>query len=86
MPFETNGKRFSETVLIDPLTGLPYAATGGGGGGGTVPELAIGLQTFNYNPDGTLNYVDMVVSGTTYRQTYSYSGGKVSQISAWVAQ
>lgn len=33
-----NGKEVPGTVLVDPTTGLPYAASGGGGSGGTVTQ------------------------------------------------
>ncbi len=45
-----------------------------------------GSQTFNYNVDATINYIDMLVAGVTYRQSFTYSSGKVATISAWVAQ
>lgn len=53
-----------------------------------VIELFIdGLQqTLAYNPDGTLNYVEAADGVNTWRQTYTYTGGKVTGISAWVKQ
>lgn len=43
-------------------------------------------NAFFYNPDGTLAYVQVTEGGYTYRQTYSYSAGKLSGLSAWTKQ
>jgi hypothetical protein len=43
-------------------------------------------QTLNYNGDGTVNYVQFVTGNGTYRQTMSYTSGKVTDISQWVKQ
>ncbi|GAB4059224.1 hypothetical protein [Uliginosibacterium sediminicola] len=43
-------------------------------------------QSLVYNADGTLNYIEVVFNGATYRQTFTYTDGKVSKISAWVKQ
>lgn len=43
-------------------------------------------QTLNYNTDGTLNYVQVVQGGSTYRQTFTYTAGKLTGVSAWVLQ
>ena len=43
-------------------------------------------QTLNYNLDDTLNYVEVVYGGNTYRQTLTYSGGNVTAVSEWVKQ
>lgn len=45
-----------------------------------------GPNTFNYNGDGTINYIEVVAGGVTYRQSFTYSLGKVATISAWVPQ
>lgn len=45
-----------------------------------------GPQSFVYNGDGTLNYVEVTVLGVVHRQTFAYSNGKVVSISAWVKQ
>ena len=43
--------------------------------------------SFNYNGDGTVNYIDYTLqSGEVFRVTFSYSGGNVSSISAPVKQ
>lgn len=42
-------------------------------------------QTLVYNADGTLKYIE-VSMGLTYRQTYTYTSGVCTGISAWVAQ
>jgi hypothetical protein len=50
-------------------------------------------QTISYNADGTVNYFQVTVpaipgayTGGVYRQTFTYSGGNVTGISAWVLQ
>lgn len=43
-------------------------------------------QTLAYNADGTLNYVEITVNGLVYRQTLTYTSGKVTGISEWVKQ
>lgn len=50
-------------------------------------------QTFVYNPDGTLNYIQVVTpsiqgvyTGGTYRQTFTYTSGSLTNISNWVKQ
>lgn len=43
-------------------------------------------QTLAWNADGTINYVQVVSGGNTYRQTYTYTSGQVTGISAWVKQ
>lgn len=43
-------------------------------------------QSFNYNADGSLNYIQVTHSGANYRQTYTYTSGKLTGISKWVKQ
>jgi len=43
-------------------------------------------QVLTYNGDGTVNYIQFVAGGNTYRQTFTYESGKVSGISQWVKQ
>jgi hypothetical protein len=45
-------------------------------------------QTLIYNADGTLNYVlaGPDQNGNTYKQTYTYTSGQLTGISAWVKQ
>ncbi len=43
-------------------------------------------QTITYNADGTLNYIQVSGIGGTYRQTMSYTGGKITGVSGWVRQ
>lgn len=43
-------------------------------------------QALAYNADGTLNYVEVTKDSKTYRQTYTYTSGKVTAISTWVKQ
>ncbi len=56
-------------------------------GGGDLPVDPDTLpMVFNWNVDGTLNYVEVTDGVTTWRQTYGYTSGAVTSISAWVAQ
>lgn len=43
-------------------------------------------QTLAYNADGTLNYIQVVSAGNTYRQTFTYASGVITGISAWEKQ
>lgn len=56
------------------------------------PSLALGFpdgltQTFDYNADGTLNYIEVTDGESSWRQTYSYeSPSRLVGVSAWVPQ
>lgn len=41
--------------------------------------------TLTYNTDGTIDYLEVSSEGI-YRQTFTYSSGKVVNISGWVKQ
>lgn len=43
-------------------------------------------QTIAYNADDTINYIEATDGADTWRQTFSYTGGKVTGISGWVKQ
>jgi hypothetical protein len=44
-------------------------------------------QTFTYNENGTLNYLEITYRGSVYRQTFTYNGNsQVTSISGWVKQ
>lgn len=66
-----------------PVTAGVGGAVGSDGAALNLDALA---QTLNYNADGTLNYVQVVTGGNTYRQTMTYTSGKITGISAWVKQ
>lgn len=52
-----------------------------------MPDLGSYLpQTFAYNTDGSINYVQVVVGINTWRQTYTYSAGKLVSVSDWIEQ
>jgi hypothetical protein len=54
---------------------------------GTALDLDQMPQDLAYNGDGTINYIQVThVSGRIYRQTFTYTSGKVTNISAWVKQ
>ena len=61
-----------------------------GGGAATSDGSIINLdslpQTLVYNADGTLNYTQTTDGTSTWRQTLTYSAGKVSAVSGWVKQ
>ncbi len=48
-----------------------------------VDDLA---QVIVRNGDGSVNYIQVVHVGNTYRQTLTYTTGAVTGISAWVKQ
>ena len=43
-------------------------------------------QSFTYNDDGTLKDQTITDTIVTYKQTYTYSNGKITAVSGWVAQ
>lgn len=43
-------------------------------------------QTLAYNGDGTLQYTQVAYRGSNYRQTLTYTTGKVTAISMWTLQ
>lgn len=43
-------------------------------------------QTFSYNGDGTINYISVTDGVRTWRQSYTWSSGNLTSISAWVLQ
>jgi hypothetical protein len=44
-------------------------------------------QTYTYNGDGTLNYIEVTYRSYVYRQSYTYNAsGQVTTISRWVKQ
>ena len=53
---------------------------------GTVLDLASLDMALVWNSDGTLNYSQVVQGAGTYRQTLSWSSGKVTNVSKWVKQ
>ena len=53
---------------------------------GTAVDLDSSPQTLAYNGDGTLNYVTVSDGEYSYMQSYTYTSGKVTAISAWVQQ
>ena len=53
---------------------------------GTPLPLASLAQTLSYNPDGTLSHVEVTHEGATYRQSMTWSAGRLAAVSAWEAQ
>lgn len=53
---------------------------------GNILSIDSMAQTLNYNTDGTLNYVEVVDNGDTYRQTLTYTNGVLTGIGRWVKQ
>ena len=56
------------------------------GSDGQSIDLDSAATTLTYNSDGTLATATVVWAGKTYRQTYTYTTGKLTSISAWVLQ
>lgn len=53
---------------------------------GDILDLESAAMAFSYNADGTVNYCEVSDFGNTYRQTFSYANGQVSNVSRWVKQ
>jgi hypothetical protein len=49
-----------------------------------VPED--GNDTIAYNTDGTISTITRIVGSTTWIETYTYTSGKLTNISGWVKQ
>ena len=49
-------------------------------------DLGSNPVTFNYNGDGTVNYIQTSSSGHTYRQTFNYTSSVLTSITSWVKQ
>lgn len=43
-------------------------------------------QTIAYNGSGQIDYVQVAAGDSTYRQTMTYTSGKLTGVSAWVKQ
>jgi hypothetical protein len=43
-------------------------------------------QTIAYNADDSISYIEAVSGTGTWRQSYTYTSGKLTGISAWVKQ
>ena len=48
-----------------------------------LPDLTI---AYVYNADGTLQYSQVSTQGNTYRQTYTYTSGNVTNVTRWTKQ
>ena len=80
--FDNATGQMTPVVTLDDAS-LPGAVTSSNG----VPlPLASLPQALAYNPDGTLASVSVAHAGTTYRQSLTYSAGKLTAVSAWEAQ
>jgi hypothetical protein len=99
-PTPQKGKNGSGYVLLTDKNGTPIdtgnplavdltvtdSVSGTTASDGVVLELDALAQTLNYNGDGTLNYIQVTYLGNTYRQSFTYGGGALTGISAWVKQ
>jgi hypothetical protein len=56
------------------------------GSDGQALDLDSAPTTLTYNSDGTLATASIVWVGNTYVQTFTYTSGKLTSISAWVKQ
>lgn len=72
---------------VSALNPLPVSASGAVlAENGTPLPLASLAQTLAYNPDGALAHVEVTHDGTTYRQSMTWTAGKLTAVSAWEAQ
>ncbi len=69
----------SATEFVDDLADSTGAAA-------TVGFADTGAQTISYNADGTVAYVETANALGTWRQTFTYTGGKLTGVSQWVKQ
>lgn len=53
---------------------------------GTLLYLDELAQTIAYNGDGNVDYVQTTLGDNTYRQTMTYTSGKLTGVSEWVKQ
>ncbi len=54
-----------------------------------LPFISDASDNFAYTIDRTgdqINFIDVVANGITYRQTWTYTGGVVTSISAYLKQ
>lgn len=56
------------------------------GSDGQSIDLDSAPTTLTYNGDGTLATATVVWAGKTYTQTFTYTSGKLTGITAWVLQ
>ncbi|MCK2095216.1 hypothetical protein [Thauera aromatica] len=75
-----------DTATVVLSTGTQAAAAAALAANGTPLPLASLPQSIAYNPDGTVNYIQVTHAGTTYRQTLTYTSGRITAVSAWEAQ
>ena len=53
--------------------------------GTPIPVLSLS-QTLHYNVSDQLDYVEVQCNGNTYRQTFMYTSGKITEVSRWEVQ
>lgn len=66
--------------------GNPLYVPGVEASDGTLVPVESLAQALTYDGSGNLSTVSVVWGGLTYTQTFSYTSGKLSGISAWVKQ
>lgn len=76
---------FDEATIV-LSTGTQAAPAAALAGDGTPLPLASLPQSIAYNGDGTVSHVEVTHAGTTYRQTLTYTDGRLTAVSAWEAQ
>lgn len=82
----TGGQPDKVVPLTVDQAGRAAVSASARGSDGAVLDIDSLAQTLAYNGDGTLNYVQVVHEGSTYRQTMTYTSGKLTGISGWVKQ
>ncbi len=50
-----------------------------------IPVLSLD-QVLHYNVSDQLDYIEVVCNTRTYRQTFSYTSGKITGVSKWELQ
>lgn len=56
------------------------------GSDGSPLDLESWAHSYNHNPDGSLNYIEVTDGISTWRQTWTWTAGKLTGTSGWVKQ
>lgn len=56
------------------------------GSDGTILDMGSWAHTFSYNTDGTIALEQVTNSADIWRQTWTWSSGNLTALSAWVKQ
>lgn len=83
-----NGETFQRYDDMGDGTHAPVVRAVGGvkASDGEYFDPSASQQTIAYNADSTINYIDAISGGVTYRKTFNYTAGKLTGITGWVKQ